>query len=214
MERFSSAFWKTQLCCLSLYRGKKTNWLLHIKRREMRGWKEMHKPTYAQKCGSSIYCPQLYLLYSEPSQWFFLSPSLTNRNTCSNLLPSFTWHPPIHAETSLYTSILIQQPCRCSVELGEVVISAPWEFNLNGRFSPIKWVGEHLWTSPSPNSGHCSNEHTPSALIWGSDPAEHMLHRQCVLSDPQCWGTKKMFLIRLPIRGVCTLCVRACAFVL
>lgn len=153
------------------------------------------------------------MLFTVPSAVFL--PSLNNRNICPNLLLSSTWHPPIHAETSLYTtSILIQQPSRCSAELGEVVISAPWEFNLNGHFSPIKWVGEHLWTSPSPNSGHCSNEHTPSALIWGSDPAEHMPHRQCLLSDPQCWGTKNMFLIRLPIRGVCTLCVRACAFVL
>lgn len=92
-----------------------------------------------------------------------------------------------------------QQPCRCSAELGEVVIAAPWEFNLNGHFSPIKWVGEHLWTSPSPNTDHCSNEHTPNALIWGSSLAEHMLHWQCVLSDPRAGKPKNLVLIMLPI---------------
>lgn len=113
MEHFSSASLGAQLRCLSLYRGrkKKRPTSLH-QRREIRGWKEMHKPTYTQKCGSSIYCPHLYLAwYSEPYRWFCndkvimaipaicLSdfqlfstvpstvplPPLNNRNSCYNL---------------------------------------------------------------------------------------------------------------------------------
>lgn len=162
--------------------------------REIRGWKDMHKPTYTQKCGSSIYCPHLYLAwYSEAYQWLCNDkgimaipaiclpnfqrfplcpqpsspPSLNNGNTCYNLSLFFTWHSPIHAETSplFMTSILVQQPLCRPAGLGEVVISAPGEFNLNGHLSLIKWAGEHSCTSLSANSDHCSNEHAPSALI-------------------------------------------------
>lgn len=78
---------------------------------------------------------------------------------------------------------------RCSAELGEVVICTPSGFNLNGHFSPIKWVGEHLWTSPSPNGSHCSNEHAHGALMHGSSPAVHMPHQQCALVDLCCFRT-------------------------
>lgn len=74
---------------------------------------------------------------------------------------------PLHAEPSSSTSVSFQQPHRCSATEWSwffFFISAPREFNLNGHFGPIKWVGEHLWTSPSPNGDHCSNEHAPSAL--------------------------------------------------
>lgn len=106
---------------------------------------------------------QRFPLCPQPSS----PPSLNNGNTCYNLSLFFTWHSPIHAETSplFMTSILVQQPLCRPAGLGEVVISAPGEFNLNGHFSPIKWAGEHSCTSLSANSDHCSNEHAPSALI-------------------------------------------------
>lgn len=74
MERFSSASWGAQLCRLSLYLGnkkKQKKLASSHQRREIGGWKEKHKPTYAKKCGISIYCRHLCLArYSEPDQWF------------------------------------------------------------------------------------------------------------------------------------------------
>lgn len=192
----------------------KRNSYLHV-RRDTQGWKDLHKPVHL-----SFISQPLYLGWnSEPHQWLCMAKvvygtflmslclsdfqhflpnlqlpfcSLNNRNCCYNRFSNTCWESSSSCAWRAFPfdSSCLFFPQHWTMSLSLHPRNLIWMDILAQLRGPVSICEQ----SPSANGDHCSNEHTPCALMHGlCYPAEHMPHRQCVLGDPSCWRTEICF---------------------
>lgn len=200
MERFSSAFWKTRCCffpcCLSLYpsakvKKKTTDFLTWEKRDTWMGGGDVPTTIRTKMWKFNLLSSSDVCLVFTPfpallRQGYIghrddLSPFFSLNNSYLSLC--IACRSPDHAEASSSTSVSLQQPHCCSATGWSFFFLSPDPGNLIwmdilAQLSGSVSICEH------PHHLMATIVHAPSALICGSDPAEHMPHRRCVLTDP------------------------------